>query len=283
MSSDRWLVDTAWVATHLDDPDILICDCRFTGDREQSRRRYEEGHIPGAVHVFWLDDLSAADTRVTTFLPTLAEAESALGRLGITSTTRVVGYADQGNLYAARLWHVLTEFGHPGVALMDGGIEAWAAESRPLEQGHVDPTPTQFRAGAPARPSVIGKEEICRRLTDPGLAVVDARSPEEYDGRTRRAVRGGHIPGAVLLPWDGNLDGTGRLRPAADIRSRAAEVQLHPGAEIAVYCQGGVRAAHTAWALKLAGFSRVRIYDGSWADWGNDPAAPVETPVTGAA
>lgn len=281
MTSNRWLVDTDWVAAHLTDPDVLICDCRFAGDREQSRRRYEEGHIPGAVHVFWLDDLSASDTTVTTFLPTRAEAESALGRLGITSTTRVIGYADQGNLYASRLWHVLTEFGHPGAALMDGGIEAWVAEGRPLESGQVDPTPAQFHAGASARPSTISKQEICRRLTDPGLTVVDARSPEEYDGRTCRAARGGHIPGAVLLPWDGNLDSTGRLRPAADLRSRAAEVQVRPDTEIAVYCQGGVRAAHTAWALEIAGFGRVRIYDGSWADWGNDPATPVATPVAG--
>jgi thiosulfate/3-mercaptopyruvate sulfurtransferase len=268
-------VDTQWVADHLDDSDVIVCDCRFAGDREESRRRYERGHIPGAVHVFWLEDLSAADTTVTTFLPSAAEAERALGRLGVGDGSRVVGYADQGNLYASRLWHVLTQFGHREVALMDGGIEAWVAEGRPLERGDVPPSPDRFRVSRSGRAPGIGRDEIAARLADPDLTLLDVRTPEEFSGEQRRAARGGHIPGAVLLPWDGNLDAGGRIRPVAGIRARAQAAGVLPDREIAVYCQGGVRAAHTAWALELAGYRRVRIYDGSWAEWGNDSRLPV--------
>jgi thiosulfate/3-mercaptopyruvate sulfurtransferase len=275
------LVSTEWVADHLGDGHVIVCDCRFAGDLEHSRRRYQDGHVPGARHAYWLTDLSAADTTVTTFLPSAEEVQRALSRLGIGEPSFVVGYADLGNLYASRLWHVLTEFGHGQVALMDGGIDAWVAEGRPLERGEVAPLTAEFRVRPSRRPPRIGREEILARLWDPVLTILDVRSPEEFSGEQRRAARGGHIPGAVLLPWDGNLNGDGRLRSPAEIRARAVAAGVRPDAEIAVYCQGGVRAAHSAWALERAGFRRVRIYDGSWAEWGNDLALPV-TPAAAA-
>ena len=105
---------------------------------------YLAGHIRGAIHVYWLDDLSAADTTVTTFLPNAKEAADRLGRLGITHEKLVVAYSDGGNLYASRLWHVLAHYGHDQVVLLDGGIEKWQAEGRPLERGAVKPVPARF-------------------------------------------------------------------------------------------------------------------------------------------
>src|SRR5579872_2566103 len=119
------LVSPVELAVHLRDEDVIFCDCRFAGEAAASLERYESGHVPRAVHVYWLDDLSAADTSVTTFLPNDGEAAIALGRLGVADDTFVVAYADCGNLYAARLWHVLTHYGHDRVALLDGGIEKW--------------------------------------------------------------------------------------------------------------------------------------------------------------
>jgi thiosulfate/3-mercaptopyruvate sulfurtransferase len=274
------VVDTGWLAAHLADPELLVCDCRFAGTREASEAAYLTGHIPGAIHVYWLDDLCTEDTTVTSFLPTPAEAERSLGALGIARETMVVGYVEAGSSYAARLWHVLTHYGHPRVALLDGGLERWVAEGRPLETEAVIPTPALFEA-APSAEATMGADEILARLGDPALKVVDVRAPAEFEGSQRRAARGGHIPGAVLLPWDGDLRTDGALLPPADIQARALAAGLHPEDELVTYCQGGVRAAHAALALRLAGYPNVRVYDGSWAEWGNDPRLPIETSVLG--
>jgi thiosulfate/3-mercaptopyruvate sulfurtransferase len=277
------LTSGAELAAHLGDERLLVCDCRFAGDAAASRGRYESGHIPGAVHVYWLDDLSAADTTVTTFLPNEEEVTIALGRLGVTDDTFVVAYADGGNLYAARLWHVLTYYGHDRVALLDGGIEKWESEGRALERGSVEAKPAMFTPRGSAWQREITADEILDRLEDPSFRLVDVRGPAEFSGEERRAARGGHIPGAVLWPWEGNLRPDGTLRDAGEIRARARAAGLSPDHELVTYCQGGVRAAHAALALRAAGYQRVRTYDGSWAEWGNDPRLPIHATAAPAA
>jgi thiosulfate/3-mercaptopyruvate sulfurtransferase len=277
------LVSGGELAAHLRDEDLLICDCRFAGDAEASRGRYASGHLPGAIHVYWLDDLSAADTSVTTFLPDAEEAADRLGRLGITHGKTVVAYSDGGNLYASRLWHVLTHYGHGRAGLLDGGIEKWEVEARPLEPGIVHPLPARFEPRESGWMRGIGADEILERLEDRELRLLDVRGPAEFSGEELRAARGGHIPGAILWPWEENLTPDGTVRDPAEIRARAAAAGLAPEQELVTYCQGGVRAAHAALALHTAGYPRVRVYDGSWAEWGNDQALPIEGAVTAAA
>lgn len=276
------LVSSGDLAAHLRDEDVLVCDCRFAGDAEASRAQYESDHIPGAIHVYWLTDLSAADTTVTTFLPNAEEAADRLGRLGIAQEESVVAYSDGGSLYASRLWHVLAHYGHERVALLDGGIEKWEAEGRPVERGIVERTPARFEPRHSRSMRGIGAEEILQRLADPELCPVDVRGPAEFYGEQLRALRGGHIPGAILWPWEENLRPDGTMRDPAEIRERAETAGLLPEHELVTYCQGGVRAAHAALALRIAGYPRVRIYDGSWAEWGNDPALPIDGTATAA-
>ncbi len=277
------LVSSGELAVHLRDEEVLVCDCRFAGDAQTSRGRYVTGHVPGAIHVYWLEDLSAADTSVTTFLPDAVQAADRLGRLGITPDKTVVAYSDGGNLYASRLWHVLAHYGHERVALLDGGIEKWEAEGRPLETGTLHPSPARFQPRASGWMRGIGAPEIRQRLQDRELRVVDVRSPAEFSGEQLRAARGGHIPGAILWPWEENLRHDQTMHDPAQIRARAQAAGLLPGQELVTYCQGGVRAAHAALALRIAGYPRVRVYDGSWAEWGNDPALPIQGGAAAAA
>ncbi len=277
------LISSGELAARLGESDLVVCDCRFAGDPEGSRAQYAHGHIPGAIHVYWLEDLCAADTTVTTLLPDPEEVAERIGRLGITHDKLVVAYSDGGNLYASRLWHVLAHYGHQRVALLDGGIEKWVAEGRGLETGAVAPSPARFQARSAARMHGISAAEILERIEDPSLRLVDVRGAPEFTGEQRRAARGGHIPGAVLWPWEENLRPDGTLRGPGEIRARARAAGLTDEHELVTYCQGGVRAAHAALALLIAGYPRVRIYDGSWAEWGNDPALPVETDLATAA
>ena len=275
---DEYLVGPDWLVEHVDDHDVRIVDCRFTGTAATSREAYANGHIPTAIHSYWLDELCEDDTRVTTLLPPTAKAEDSLGRLGISADTDVIAYADSASLYATRLWQLLRHHGHRRVRLLDGGLEAWVAAGLPLEAGAATAQPVTFRS-RPAPSTVITTEELRQRLDDPSLHILDCRTPEEYVGVTVRAARGGHIPGATLLPFTDLIDHTGRYRKISELEARFLAAGVDRSGEVVTYCQGGIRAAHAALALALTGRRAVLIYDGSWAQWGNDPTLPIVVPI----
>ncbi len=264
------LVDTTWLAAHLDDATIRIVDLRPRG--------YGDSHIPGAV---WLDNNAIRiASRPPTFLPTPAEFEQLMARLGITNHTRVIAYDDRGGIYAARLWWILNHYGHSNVALIDGGWTTWTAENRPTDLI----VPAVSRPGfkvKPGRVKVATADDVRAAINKPGIKLIDARTQGEIDGQDLRGIkRGGFIESSVPVYWEDTLDLTTRaFKRGADIQKLYRERGIQPSDNVITYCQVGMRASHDLFTLALIGHDLTKLtnYYGSWEEWGNREDTPIKT------
>jgi thiosulfate/3-mercaptopyruvate sulfurtransferase len=253
-------------------PGLRLVDLRR--DAERGEAAYRAGHLPGAVYLAAreLDDPRANAEG----LPIRPEKAAALfGGLGIDEDTTVIAYDDAGSVVAARLYFVLEYFGHARTRVLNGGLTRWRREGRPLTAEVPRVQAARFAprarrelvATAAEVQAGLGKEEIC---------LIDARSPEEYAGTDVRASRGGHIPGATNVDWVATLNPDGTFKSADALRALFEAAGVRPDRQIVTYCQSGTRSAHDYLALRLLGYARIKNYDGSWQEWGNDPSRPVK-------
>jgi thiosulfate/3-mercaptopyruvate sulfurtransferase len=273
------LVTTQWLADHLDEENLVIVES------DEDVLLYETGHIPGAIKVDWHTELNDPVTR--DYVDGAGFA-ALMSDKGISRDTTVVIYGDRNNWWAAYALWVFSLFGHPDVRLLDGGRAAWVAEGRPMTTDV--PTPVRSEYPTVERDDTgirAFKDEVLAHL---GKPMVDVRSPGEYSGELLHmpdypqegAVRGGHIPGAVSMPWARAAAEDGRFRSREELEQLyGQEAGLTPADDVVVYCRIGERSSHTWFVLThLLGYDHVRNYDGSWTEWGNSVRVPISRGAT---
>jgi len=265
------LVETAWLADHGADANIRVVDLRPRG--------YGDGHIPNAV---WLDNNWIRKSGAPPdFLPTSAEFEALMTKLGIGPTTRVIAYDERGGIYAARLWWILNYYGHTNVALLNGGWTKWTLEQRAAVKDVPAPTaPAPFKVKA----SITGHataQDVITAINKPGVKLVDARTQGEIDGKDLRGIKhGGFIESSVPVYWEDTLDKTTQaFKPAAEIAKLYRDKGITAKDEVTVYCQVGMRASHDIFTLALIGHDLTKLanYYGAWEEWGNRDDTPIKT------
>jgi thiosulfate/3-mercaptopyruvate sulfurtransferase len=262
------IVSPQWLEQHLGEPDLVVVDVRWVPNGTAATS-FENGHIPGAVSLDLDLDLAApafSGGPGRHPLPTETSFVLTMSIAGISDDDVVVVYDDAGGSVAARLWWMLDATGH-SAAVMDGGFGAW---SGPVERGLASKRePTTFTARPWPRERLADADDVAHARGP----IIDARAAERYRGEIEPFDPvAGHIPGAFSAPWTGNLDqGTGRFRTPEELRRRFAHLGVRHDVDTIAYCGSGTTACHNVLAMRAAGFTNVRLYEGSWSDWVHDP------------
>jgi thiosulfate/3-mercaptopyruvate sulfurtransferase len=256
------LIQSSDLLQILKNQDLIIVDTR-------SFKEYSEGHIPGAVNLdlfafHWIDTSKEGIENFNRQTKTL------LSFLGVSSEKKVVFYDDISGMLAARGVWMLLYFSHQNVLMLDGGIKKWKKENLPTETRPNGFKPSEF--SGKINPDIIaGFEYIKENLNS--VTIIDARSEGEYNGTIIRAAQSGHVPNSINLDWNKNVNEDGTFK---DNEKLSQLYNISKDSEIITYCQGAYRAANTFLALKKLGFEKVRVYLGSWGEWGNKLELPIE-------
>jgi thiosulfate/3-mercaptopyruvate sulfurtransferase len=268
------LVSTQWLAGNLGQSDIAIVDASafMPADGRDPNAEFLAAHIPGARFLD-INQVSDRSNPAPHMLPSAAEFGQAMTELGVGRDDRIVVYDNSPLRTAARGWFMFRHFGAERVAILDGGFQKWRSEGRPVESG--EPQPRKGRFAARARgDDVVAKQAI---LADPGMPLLDARSKGRFEGSEpdpRPNVGAGHIPGSKNLPFASLYRQDGTLKPDEELREAFEQLRVDPQAPFIASCGSGVTANALIFAAHRLGGRHGKLYDGSWSEWGADPATP---------
>ncbi|PXW52394.1 3-mercaptopyruvate sulfurtransferase [Methylobacterium sp. B4] len=269
-----------WLHQRLSAPDIVVLDASWylPAQGRDAEAEYRAAHVPGAIR-FDLDAMSDTESSLPHMLPRPEVFSSRMRALGFGDGAQVVVYDGMGLFSAPRVRWMLQTFGMRDVSILEGGLPAWIAAGYPTEDGESRPRDRRHFTARLDNGAVADAGDIARALAGGTVQVVDARSGPRFRGEEaepRAGVRPGHMPGAKNLHYAA-LQANGRLRDEASLRAAIAEAGVDLGQPVITTCGSGVTAAIVALALETLGRPPRALYDGSWAEWGSDPARPVET------
>ncbi len=270
------LVETDWVAQHLNDKNIRIVES------DEDILLYDVGHVPGAVKIDWHIDLQDSVRRDYIDRKNF---QMLLSTRGISNDTSVVFYGDKNNWWACYAFWVFKLFGHEKCVIMNGGRQQWIAENRPLSKETPKYPMTNYAAKERDDSKIRAFRDQVMKHVSGGNPLVDVRSPQEFTGELLHmpgypqegALRGGHIPGAKNIPWAKAAREDGTFKSADELKELYQSQGITPEKDVIAYCRIGERSSHTWFVLQyLLGYPKVRNYDGSWTEWGNLVGAPIE-------
>ncbi|WP_244497889.1 3-mercaptopyruvate sulfurtransferase [Aureimonas sp. AU40] len=279
MSDNPFLIGAEELQRHIGREGLSVVDASWylPAQKRFARPEFEAGHLPGAVF-FDQDAIADKTSPLPHTLPSEAFFSEAVGALGIRETDTIVIYDGMGFFSAPRVWWMFRTFGAKDVRLLDGGLPAWVQAGFPLETGTSDKTPAPFDGRLDPN-SVVFLDEMKRIVAEGAHQIADARSGERFRAEApepREGVRGGHMPGARSVPI-GTLAENGRLKDEASLRAIFSEAGIDPARPVVTSCGSGVTAAAINFALASLPHTTVRLYDGSWTEWGSRDDTPVET------
>ena len=279
------LVDTGWLAAHLDDPDIRVFDTttKLVPDPELEYRvegdqaGWAAGHIPGAAYLNCQDDLSITPHEFRFTLPEPEDFAARVGALGIGDDTRLVLYSRAQPFWSTRAWWSFHAMGFERAMVLDGGYNSWVGAGHPVSTDPSPMAPATFTA-RPRREVIYGKDDVLAVLDNPDVAVVNALSAEQFSGTGGMTFgRPGRIANSVNVPYAQVCDmETGVFSDAETLRTMFGSAGATPDRKIVNYCGGGISATLGFFAQKALGYEDVALYDASMQEWGKDDSLPME-------